>query len=70
MLKYIKETENISLDYNDTLFNQGEKAAWRLTLNDSNGHYENEIYLRKEQLRDILYALKTIEKEICKEEFL
>jgi hypothetical protein len=70
MLKYIKETENLSLVFDEGLLNQGEKSAWRLELNDSHGHYESEVFLRKEHLCDLLSALKSIEKEICKEDFI
>lgn len=70
MRKYIAETENMSLDFNDDLLDSGFKAPWRLTLNDSHGHYECEIFLRKEQLCDLLSALKKVEGEICKEDFL
>ena len=70
MRRYITETDNISLDFSEDLFDKGEKAAWRLTLNDTHGHYDSEVFLRKEQLCDLLFALKGIEAEICKEDFI
>ena len=58
------------LQIGEDLFDKGEKAAWRLTLNDAHGHYDSEVFLRKEQLCDLLSALKGIEAEICKEDFI
>ena len=70
MTQYLSETETMSLDFDEALLAQGNRAAYRLTLNDEHGHYDSEVYLRKEQLCDLLSALKKIEKTICKEDFL
>ncbi len=68
MRRYIIETENLSLDVDESLA-PTDDHSWRLTLNDKYGHYESEAYLRKNQLYDLLLALKGIEDELSMEDF-
>lgn len=58
-MEYILDTENISLDYsNEREFNNS--PGYRLTLYDIHGHFDKEVYLRKEQILDLIEGLEKL----------
>lgn len=59
IMEEIINDEHISLDYDDTRPNR-DIYEYRLTTFDNNAHYENEIYLNKEQLLELYEGLRKL----------
>ena len=66
-MEYLIETDRIELDFNEAR-EDDDLGEHRLTLNDRYGHYDTQVYLDSEQVRDLLDGLKAIENKIPKKE--
>ena len=62
------ETPNITLDYNKSRESR-DLGAYRLTLYDKYGHYEEEVYMSDKQLKDLYDGLQNFQIDV-EEEFL
>ena len=62
-MEYFVDTERLSLDYSeDRILN--EMPAYRLTLYDKYGHFDVDVYLTDEQIKDLLTGLNKINENI------
>jgi hypothetical protein len=61
-METIIDNNGITLDY-DTW----RDDKYRITTYDKFGHYEGEIYVRAEQLYELMVGLEKIEKRLSKE---
>lgn len=68
-METIIETQNITLDYDKSRENR-DLGAYRLTLNDRYGHYDEDIYISIVQLKDLFDGLKDHQIDYEEEEFL
>lgn len=67
-MEYLIETDRIELDYNEAREDE-DLGGYKLTLYDRYGHYDTQVYLDGEQVRDLLDGLKAIENKIPKKEY-
>lgn len=67
-MEFLIETDRIELDFNEAR-EDDDLGGYRLTLNDRFGHYDTQVYLDGEQVRDLLDGLKAIENKIPKKEY-
>jgi hypothetical protein len=56
MVKYIIDTDRISIDYDESR-ELDSKPAYRITLYDMHGHFDDEFFIDKEQF-DVLKEMK------------
>ena len=56
-MEYLIDTENISLDYSEDR-ELNDKPSYRLTLYDKHGNFDTDVYLRYEQVKDLVNLLK------------
>ncbi len=62
-MEYFVDTDKVSLDYSeDRAVN--EIPAYRLTLYDKYGHFDTDVYITDEQIRDLLEGLNKIKENI------
>ncbi len=61
-MKYLIETEKISLDYSEERVMK-EMPAYRMTLYDKYGHFDEDVYITDEQMSDLLIGLEKIKNE-------
>lgn len=61
------ETYNLTLDYNELRGNEDE--AFRLTLFNKYGNYEDEFYLSPKQIKDLKEGLESINLNDIDEKF-
>ena len=62
-MEYFVDTENVSLDYSkDRIIN--EMPAYRLTLYDKYGHFDADVYLTEEHIKDLIEGLEKIKQNI------
>ena len=62
-MEYFVDTERISLDYSkDRIHN--EMPAYRLTLYDKYGHFDADVYITDEQMKDLLEGLDKLKENI------
>ena len=66
-MDFLIETDRIELDFNEAR-EDNDLGGYRLTLNDRFGHYDTQVYLDSEQVRDLLDGLKAIEDKIPKKD--
>ena len=66
-MDFLIETDRIELDYDESREDR-DLGEYRLTLNDRYGHYDTQVYLDDEQVRDLLDGLKAVENKIPKKE--
>ena len=56
-MEYLIDTENISLDYSEDR-ELNDNPPYRLTLYDKHGNFDSDVYLRSEQMEDLMNFLK------------
>ena len=62
-MEYFVDTEKVSLDYSvDRVIN--EMPAYRLTLYDKYGHFDADVYITDEQMKDLLTGLNKLNENI------
>lgn len=62
-MEYFVDTERVSLDYSEERV-INEMPAYRLTLYDKYGHFDADVYLTDEQIKDLLIGFNKISKKI------
>jgi hypothetical protein len=62
-MEYFVDTENVSLDYSEDRIIK-EMPAYRLTLYDKYGHFDADVYLTEEQMKDLLTGLNKLNENI------
>ena len=62
-MEYFVDTENVSLDYSEDRIIK-EMPAYRLTLYDKYGHFDADVYLTEEQMKDLLIGLNKLNENI------
>lgn len=62
-MEYFVDTENVSLDYSEDRIIK-EMPAYRLTLYDKYGHFDADVYLTDEQMKDLLSGLNKLNENI------
>lgn len=62
-MEYFVDTERVSLDYSEERV-INEMPAYRLTLYDKYGHFDADVYLTYEQIKDLLIGFDKISKKI------
>lgn len=65
-MENIIETSHIALDYDESRENR-DLGAYRLTTYGKYGHYEDEIYLSRRQMENLIKATKDLIVDIEEE---
>lgn len=60
-MEYFVDTEKISLDYSEERITNG-LPAYRLTLYDKYGHFDSDVFITEEQMKDIVEGLEKIKE--------
>lgn len=61
-MEYFVETEKVSLDYSSERLDN-DLPAYRLTLYDKYGHFDSDVFITDEQMKDILVGLEKINEK-------
>jgi hypothetical protein len=61
-MEYFVDTEKISLDYSEERI-MNDLPAYRLTIYDKFGHFDAEVYLFDEQIKDLIDGLDKIKQK-------
>jgi len=62
-MEYFVDTENVSLDYSEDRIIK-EMPAYRLTLYDKYGHFDADVYITDEQMKDLLEGFDKLKENI------
>ena len=61
-MEYFIDTERVSLDYSEER-SINDIPSYRLTLYDKYGHFDADVYLTDEQIKDLLIGFDNIRKK-------
>jgi len=62
-MEYFVDTERVSLDYSEDRIIK-EMPAYRLTLYDKYGHFDADVYITDEQMKDLLEGFDKLKENI------
>lgn len=58
-MEYLLDTDTISIEHSIERELNGD-APYRVTLYDKYGHYDNEFFMSKEQMNDLIDGIKNM----------
>lgn len=67
-MEFLIDTKRIELDFKEER-EDNDIGPYKLTLNDKYGHFDTQVFLDTEQIRDLIDGLIPLDKQIPKNEY-